>query len=69
MTPTCRMLTFLVYSYSLIMLRELKSVGLDEHDIECFRSYLTGQAQLTQVAHKQSDSMAIKVELPQRSIL
>ena len=52
-----------------ILLRKLKSVGLDDNSLSWFHSYLTSRRQITSINDKLSTSLPVTVGVPQGSIL
>ena len=52
-----------------ILLRKLKSVGLDDNSLSWFHSYLTSRRQITSINDKLFTSLPVTVGVPQGSIL
>ena len=52
-----------------ILLRKLKSVGLDDNSLSSFHSYLTSRRQITSINDTLSSSLPVTVGVPQGSIL
>ena len=52
-----------------ILLRKLKSVGLDDNSLSWFHSYLTSRRQITSINDTLSTSLPVTVGVPQGSIL
>ncbi len=52
-----------------ILLRKLKSVGLDNNSLNWFESYLSSRQQVTSIDYTLSSSLPVSVGVPQGSIL
>ena len=52
-----------------ILLRKLKSIGLDDNSLNWFKSYLTNHQQKTSINDTLSSSLPVSVGVPQGSIL